>query len=744
MIKRTLYLAIMIGSLILSSCTFAYFNVFYNAEQYFKDAQAAPLRDNGKPSANAVQDYNNAIKKCGIILTDYKDSRWADDALFMLAQCLYYKGNSNTQAQEKFQDVINFYPESPFVADSWLYIARCLYQLNRKDEAIKTLKDFIEKPEFSDKHPDALLLIADFYVQERQYLLSERYLQKLLDEYKDSDQYSEAFFLLGRMHKEQGEYELSNQVYMELLDSRLDRRMKLDARYMIAENYIDLHEYEKALDIANRLMKDEYLSEKIAQAQLLQARAFAGINRHDEAIDLFERIIKDNARTTLAAAASYYMGEMYFRQLLDYDQAVEAYKQVSRHNRNSEYYELAKKREEIANEIKTFMNPEREVAMKDRFDEHLRLAEHYLYVLELPDSSLAVYNRLEHFETTIQLKLDTLAVQFDSLSTLDDSLVAARIDSLNLVRDALKDDSNMLMSEQLPFSKFVTVWIYLNIKNDPDGAQQVLDDMKARFPDNKYTYAAERMIAGDEIEITTLSEKQARAEYQAAIPLMESEPEITLNRMREIIDRYDNAVSRQAKFTTGYIYYFILDDSTSARPWFEDILEQDDEYSDYVRSFYQDSVFVRTDRLPYLIELEELEQQRLQAMQDSLLAADSLGVLQDSLLVSDPEHQHPRGPKPDDSDVDSVPRALIQEMPWYPPDMKEDGPSGAVVLNLLVLPDGSVGDIRVESSLMPSPNVFDEIAIHAAEKWIFTPARRNGEAVPYRMTIPVPFEKPKE
>ncbi len=741
--RRILYFTPLLALVLLAGCTFAYFNVFYNAEQYFKDAQEAPLRDNGKPNANAVQNYNKAIKKCGIILTDYKDSRWADDALYMLARCMYYKGNSYTQAQEKFTDLINFYPESPFVGDSWLYIAKCYYEINKKDDAYKVLKDFIANSEFEDYHPQALLLISDFYVQQKQFLLSERYLQQLLDEYKDSDQYEEAFLLLGKMHKEQREFEKSNEVFQQLLDSRVDRRLKLDARYLMGENYIDLHEYEKALKIANKLMKDEYLGENIPKAQLLQARAYVGLNRQDEAIDLFDRIIKDNNHTLVAAAASYHMGDMYFKRDMDFEKAVEAYKQVGKHSKNSEFYKEADTREDIASQIKGFYDTERKVEMVQRFKDELRLAEYYLLILEKPDSSLAVYDRLAMQEHLIQHDMDSLIVQIDSLTVLNDSLMIARIDSLQDSKGAIETSLDQLHKEFIPFSKFVSIWIYLNKKNDPEAARQIASALEEKFPDNKYTYAAGKLIAGEPVEITTYSEIKAKEEFDSAITLMNSEPQITINRMKEIAERYHNDVSRQAEFTAGYIYYFILDDATSARPWFERVLEQQDDYSDFIGTIYRDSVFIRTERLPYLVELEELEKQKLLAQQDSLLVTDSTDV-----VAQEPDRMDPPGLPHGfhEDDVDSAPRALMQEMPMYPPGMmdKEEAQSGAVVLDILVTPDGTVEDIRVKSSFMPGPNEFDESAIRAARNWVFTPARKNGEAVPYRMIVSVPFDKPGE
>ncbi|HOQ80892.1 MAG TPA: tetratricopeptide repeat protein, partial [Candidatus Cloacimonadota bacterium] len=141
--------------LFFTSC--AYYNTFYNAKKYFESAQKKPLTNRNKPSANAIEEYNKVIKKCGVILTDYKDSKWADDALFLLAKALYYRGNNELQALEKAEDLIKFYPDSPFVPESHILIARINYTLYKKDEAFKKLQDFLQQAEFKEHHPKALV-----------------------------------------------------------------------------------------------------------------------------------------------------------------------------------------------------------------------------------------------------------------------------------------------------------------------------------------------------------------------------------------------------------------------------------------------------------------------------------------------------------------------------------------------------------------------------------------------------------
>jgi TonB family protein len=63
---------------------------------------------------------------------------------------------------------------------------------------------------------------------------------------------------------------------------------------------------------------------------------------------------------------------------------------------------------------------------------------------------------------------------------------------------------------------------------------------------------------------------------------------------------------------------------------------------------------------------------------------------------------------------------------------------GVVWLECVVLPDGSVGDVRVSRSLDP---VFglDQEAVKAARQWRFMPGSKQGEPVPVLITIELTF-----
>jgi TonB family protein len=63
---------------------------------------------------------------------------------------------------------------------------------------------------------------------------------------------------------------------------------------------------------------------------------------------------------------------------------------------------------------------------------------------------------------------------------------------------------------------------------------------------------------------------------------------------------------------------------------------------------------------------------------------------------------------------------------------------GTVIVECVVLPDGTVGDVQVVKSLDPTFGL-DQEAVKAAKQWRFIPGRRNGQPVAVLITIELTF-----
>jgi protein TonB len=86
--------------------------------------------------------------------------------------------------------------------------------------------------------------------------------------------------------------------------------------------------------------------------------------------------------------------------------------------------------------------------------------------------------------------------------------------------------------------------------------------------------------------------------------------------------------------------------------------------------------------------------------------------------------------------LDRVPSAKVQLPPDYPASMRHSGASGSVLVEFDVDASGRV--VRAEA-IRWTDREFVEPAVRAVKKWRFEPGRRNGQAVPFRMAVPIEF-----
>lgn len=86
----------------------------------------------------------------------------------------------------------------------------------------------------------------------------------------------------------------------------------------------------------------------------------------------------------------------------------------------------------------------------------------------------------------------------------------------------------------------------------------------------------------------------------------------------------------------------------------------------------------------------------------------------------------------------TLPRVLHEERPQYTSDAMRAKVQGTVLLQCVVRPDGTVGDVQVVRSL-DSTFGLDQQAMNAARKWRFSPGMRLGEPVSVIITIELTF-----
>ena len=678
MIFKKKFLVLAFVFILFNGCV--YYNTFFNALKFFDDAQAISLNDKGKPTSAAIQNYNKTIKRCGLVLTEYKDSKWADDALFLLARAMYYKGKNHIQALEKFEDLVNYYPQSEHVPQAEIYIAKTNHKLKKEKEAYKLLQEYLTDPEFKDLHSSIYLILANYHLEDKDFIQTEYFLQKIIDKYPKSEEYETAFFDLGKTYHISEDYEKSNEVFFDLLKAKVSKKNKLEAHFFIANNYLLLNDFDTSYEYIKKLLKDEYRQENITKIQLLKARCLVKLDRIDEASELFDLITKDNKRTKFSAEASFYLGEMHFNVTRDYEKAIEHYSLVKSEYSRSEFVERALTRSSVASQIIQYYHPDSNISAEELIEQQYKLAEYYLEILELPDSALVVYDNIIDQDEALELQIDSLnyrieilTLEIDSLHSLDslaflpsisDSLIALDsievsipndtlvvsdslffLDSLKVsipvdtlaISDSLsinekevqleslksqvlktKETLNKYIEEFIPFAKFTKIWVYKNIFQDSVKCWELFAQLQQDNPQNKYTESA--FILLNEIEIETEEENPQETEYESAIKNYETNPSETIEKLILISTNPDHEFSEKATYSIGYIQFIILSDSTAAKPYFNTLLENapNSIFSIAIRKFYDGTSFLKIDRLAFFEELERAKEQAEKEAEDEI------------------------------------------------------------------------------------------------------------------------------
>ena len=88
-------------------------------------------------------------------------------------------------------------------------------------------------------------------------------------------------------------------------------------------------------------------------------------------------------------------------------------------------------------------------------------------------------------------------------------------------------------------------------------------------------------------------------------------------------------------------------------------------------------------------------------------------------------------------DVDTRPALLQGGKPEYPPLARRKGTQGSVMVRMLVSAHGVPGDISILKA--DPPGVFDSSVLKSVLSWRYSPAMKDGRAVPVWVVVPLHF-----
>lgn len=345
----------------------AYYNTFYNAEQFFKQAKKEREKrlenlkkdktnrnqNYDKPTGTELQSYDKAIEKASKVLELYPKSKYVDDALMLLGQCFYHK-KENLKAVRKFKELLENYPDSDFQPEAELWLARTYVQMERWDEAKDVYNDIKTSQAPREIKDEALVSMGELYFVKEDYVAAAHEFKTAINNVREKDYRAKAAYRMGECYTILKDYESASEAFKLAEKYSPEVEDENDAIFQLAKSYKMLQNYDEAIaNIENLLGRQSYLDDwplaKIELANCIylkhkqkeEQRRRSPDPREDKnsgyylAVDWYLSIIQDHPRTEGSARAYYHLAEIYRNDFAMYDSAYVNYIRVKDENRNS-------------------------------------------------------------------------------------------------------------------------------------------------------------------------------------------------------------------------------------------------------------------------------------------------------------------------------------------------------------------------------------------------------------------------
>ncbi len=292
--------------LFFSGCV--YYNTFYNAKKYYDE-----------------ENYNKSIEKCKKILDKRRDSKYADDALFIMGKSYYHLKNFD-EARINLKKLIEGFPSSPFRDESYLFLGKIALEKKDPDEAIL----FLDRASNSN---DSETRIETFRTRLELYLLTDNPQKTIEEGEKIIDKYGEqselVYYIIGNANRSIGNREKALEMYKKALkESKEEPSSKLI--YSLAELYSEMDSLEKALSVIEKGTQNDSQS-------LLKGETLKKLGKFEEAEKTFRLV--EQKKDSLGATAKYHLGEIKECQG-DTSAALELYKEATS---KGDFGEISKK-----------------------------------------------------------------------------------------------------------------------------------------------------------------------------------------------------------------------------------------------------------------------------------------------------------------------------------------------------------------------------------------------------------------
>jgi len=680
----------------LANCV--YFNTMYNAKRDFRNAKRLErdrieLRKSEVRTVEEENLYKSVIKRCAKIISKYPDSKWVDDALFLMGNAYFELGKFDS-AGYKYDELLRLFPKSKWSDDAFFIKGRTLLsrgQFAKADSIFNYIATELSGGDYAD---DAQLMLAESAFKRDALDTAITAYKKLLHDYPKSPLRHDARKSLGDCYYRSADYQKALDVYREMVNDEPPKPIWFYGVYRIGKCLIELGRIDEAEKHLRRIYKKRLNPVEKGWIRVELERITSIKGDHEAAIKALKEVAEKNKKTDLAAEAWFNIGTIYQDSLKNLDEARKAYDQARKEAPKSTAATEALIRTTGLDKLAGQSGAARDTTGRAARNQ-LILAELYLFRMNNIAKAMAEYQSL----------VDNYPGTYYAAQAL-----------------------------------YAMAYLAENVQGKPEAAKNYLRELVDNYPPSKFTILARRKL-GLPVD-QAMVDSTAESLYLEAEKLLigENNPDSAMKRFETLAaNNPATPLAPKSLLALGWVLENYKHNPDSAAAVYRKLAET---YPDHPAAATARARVELFDKTKAKKEKPGKSKEQIGGQQRAPRGKQPPSRSTTPQKPRVTEKAKPAAPTPPERKPNptrtSPPKILVKAEPVLPAAAEAEGISGTVQLNVLVDKKGGV------SKVIPikGPKSLYEAATEAAKRSKFAPAYRVGKPAPGWVAVSFTF-KPK-
>ena len=518
----------------------AYYNTFYNAQQYYEEAEKIRLQKEGKNiPITALDKYGKTIQKCQKVLSDYPESKFRTDAFLLMAKSKFYRKDYDLAIDDI--RIVTQEGNDKQIEEAQYLRALCKWKKGNAQTGIEELTRLLQISNSKEIQSKCHLSLAEIAQELKDSDLAMYHLIEGAKLTKNRDQKGVIYGRLAEMAFNKEDYDIAKDGYANVITNSLSKEKIENAHLQLLKILRIQKNYKAASRKIKGMLTDDKFKRIAGNLELELVQLYRAQDEISEIETRLESIVNDYPRTPVSAEAYYLLGKIYTSQKWDLKKAKEYFDQVSKESSKSLFSPMGKS---LSKAIGTYQE-----AQKD-LETHLTILtqdttqistelETPVFDSETSEDIIETLNPLVSVVTPDRT-IPELYYQLADLEAFSFKRYAQGIQYLNQINSEYPES---------PFhakSIFTMAFMFENMA-DSVNAQSTRDHLLESFPNSEYA-----AYISEDVKV---EKKKQEMFYSKAESQITSNPDNAIQLLKESIrldEKSDLAVS--AAYTISYHY----------------------------------------------------------------------------------------------------------------------------------------------------------------------------------------------